>query len=150
MVAEAGEVVSPLDLCPPVCAHECQQDDFTNPLAPFIETVQAAQGRLLIGDSAKTQGVVRGDEPTSPPAVGEEGEPRRGGTTRAEETSESSDTEAAEGEGEGEAAGDDEFGGHGPEPTRLVSFFGTGPVAVAAAAPKAGDDEAEADGELAW
>ena len=44
MVATTGEVVSRLDLCPPVFKHDCENDDFPNPLPSFIETVQAAGG----------------------------------------------------------------------------------------------------------
>jgi hypothetical protein len=139
MVATTGEVVSRLDLCPPVFKHDCENDDFPNPLPSFIETVQAAQARLLIGDLAKTQGVVRGDRPISAHEVGDED--RRGGASAAEveDAGESTDSEAPSGATDG--AG--EFEGDGEEPTRLVSFFGTTATPAAAAAPQVVDADAD-------
>ena len=127
MMSDLAEVTQRIDLAPPVTTHTCEDGQFANPLPDFIKVVEFVSKQLLIGDSAKSHGVIRTGHPDpvgAAPGRGEgEGQAIVGGGDEEGGESESTDYDTQEG------GDDDDEGGHlecGNEPTQPLEFFADG------------------------
>jgi hypothetical protein len=142
MMSDLGEVTNRIDIAPAVVTHTCEDAPFTNPVPEWKKVVEFVSKQLLIGDSAKSHGVIRTGHPDPVGAAPVRGEGEDavavGGGDEDDGESESSDSDAHKG-------GDGDDGGHlegGNEPTQPFNFFTDGDAEGEA------EDEAEdeADG----